>query len=374
MKDPAVVDIRDCGERLAQFDAIVDARSPSEYAEDRLPGAISAPVLDDAERARVGTIYTQRSPFEARRLGAALVSANIARMLQTTFADCDRDWRPLVYCWRGGNRSGALATVMARIGWRTSVLDGGYRAFRRYVVERLEQLPSQFQFVVIAGRTGSAKSRILQQLAAAGEQVLDLEALAAHRGSVLGGMPGAEQPSQKRFETELWRELASLRPQRPVFVEAESRKVGARQVPARLIESIRAARCVRIEADAQVRTRFLLDEYRHFVDAPESLYAQLDCLAPLHGAQRIAQWKSLAQRGDWPAFVETLLHEHYDPAYDRSMRGNFDRLDRADTVGLAAADAGAIAAAARVIADRFRSEAARDAARPANAPSAPPGT
>ncbi len=333
MREPQTVTITEVLASLEQYDAILDARSPAEFAEDRLPGAISTPVLDDEERARVGTLH-KHSPFEARRIGAALVARNIARVLETTLADRPPAFRPLVYCWRGGNRSGALATVLARVGWRTSVLAGGYREFRREVLVQLAEQPRRFRFVVLAGRTGSGKSAILKRLAAHGAQVLDLEALAHHRGSVLGPLPSLPQPSQRQFDSRIWSALRGFDPSRPVFVESESKKVGERHVPDVLIESMRAAGCVRIEAPLDVRTALLLDEYRHFVDEPPVLLRQLDLLRPLHGHDKIGGWATLARTGQWDEFVRAMLQEHYDPAYDRSMRRNFGRIDDAPTVTL----------------------------------------
>jgi tRNA 2-selenouridine synthase len=342
MKDPIVLPVAEVVARLREFNSVVDARSPSEYADDHLPGAISAPVLDDAQRARVGTVNAEQGAFEAKRLGAALVSRNIGDLIERLFASRDRHWRPLVYCWRGGNRSGSLATVLARVGWRTTVLEGGYKAFRRRVIDDLDLLPAGLRFVVVGGRTGSAKSRLLERLAARGEQVLDLETLACHRGSVLGGLPGAAQPSQKRFETLLWDRLRDADPARPVFVESESRKVGRVQVPEALIHAIRASEVAVVQADVDVRARFLLGEYEHFRQDVPGLLALLDCLAPLHGAARVADWKALVTGDRWLELVERLLLEHYDPSYDRSMRRNFGRLDRAGVVRLDGTDAEAL--------------------------------
>jgi tRNA 2-selenouridine synthase len=186
---------------LGRFDTIVDARSPSEFAEDRLPNAVNWPSLDDAERALVGTEYKQVSPFAARKRGAALVARNVAAHVEHHVLDKPHGWTPLVYCWRGGKRSGALATVLDQIGFRVHVLEGGYRAFRRALVAALDELPARFEWRVVCGPTGSGKSRLLAALAAQGAQVLDLETLANHRGSVLGLVPGTRQPSQKAFDT-----------------------------------------------------------------------------------------------------------------------------------------------------------------------------
>ena len=308
---------------LQAFDAILDARSPSEFAEDHLPGAINVPVLDDDERARVGTIYKQQSAFEAKRAGAPLVSYNIARHIETLFADRPREWRPLVYCWRGGGRSGSLAHVLRQVGWDARRLEGGYKAFRKQVVSDLDELPGRFGFRVICGATGSGKSRLLESLVEAGAQVLDLEMLAAHRGSVLGDLPDAPQPTQKSFETSLWTALSGFDPSRPVFVESESKKVGNLRVPDTLITRMRDSECVRLEAGERERVALLREDYAHFESRPQALAQKLDCLAPLHGAERISQWKALLEAGDWDSLVRDLLESHYDPAYRKSLSRNY---------------------------------------------------
>ena len=331
------------------YDSIVDCRSPAEYAEDHIPGAVSAPVLDDAERATVGTLYKQVSPFEAKKLGAALVAKNVARHMQTLFAGKDRGWRPLVYCWRGGKRSAAMAHILREVGWDAQTLAGGYRGYRRWVVAQLETIPQKLLFQVVHGPTGSGKSRLLGALRRAGAQVLDLEGLAAHRGSVLGNLPDRPQPSQKWFESQLLHELSSLDAARLVFVEGESKKIGQLQVPEALIGAMRASPCVVLDTTIEVRVSLLLEEYRHFVDRPEALEAQLDCLVGLHGRETIAGWKSLASRGAWRDFVALLLMEHYDPAYRRSSLHNFVHLPHAARVSIGSAEAAAFDAAARTL-------------------------
>jgi tRNA 2-selenouridine synthase len=308
---------------LRSFDDILDARSPSEYAEDHLPGAINVPVLDDAERAAVGTVYKQQSAFDAKRIGAPLAARNIAAHIERLFSAKPRGWKPLVYCWRGGGRSGSLVHVLRQVGWDALRLEGGYKAFRRQVVADLEELPARFRFVVVCGATGSGKSRLLEALARAGAQVLDLELLAAHRGSVLGELPGAPQPSQKAFETAVWGALSQVDPDRPVFVESESKKVGNLRVPERLIERMRASRCLRLEADVDTRVALLLEDYAHFVASPAALEEKLDLLRDLHGAERIAQWKQFLAAGHWQPLVRDLLESHYDPAYRRSLARNY---------------------------------------------------
>jgi tRNA 2-selenouridine synthase len=332
-----------------RFDAILDARTPSEYALDHIPGAVSTPVLDDAERAEVGTLYKQVSPFEAKKRGAALVAKNVARHIEERFGDKGKDWRPLVYCWRGGKRSGAMAHILREVGWQAETLTGGYRAYRRWVVGELARLPYRFRFRVIHGATGSGKSRVLRALADAGAQTLDLEALARHRGSVLGALPGEPQPSQKWFESRVLSQLAALDGERTVFVEGESKKIGELQVPDALMDRMRAAACVVIEADVETRVSLLMDEYEHFLSDSAALGAQLDCLLGLHGGERIAEWKALAARGAWRELVAALLVEHYDPAYKRSSARNFTQLAAAPKVRLTAPDESALRAAAAQI-------------------------
>jgi len=336
---------------LSSFDCIIDSRSPSEYAEDHIPGAISAPVLDDSERAAVGTLYKQVSTFEAKKLGAALVAKNIARHVETLFAGKGRGWRPLVYCWRGGKRSAAMAHILREVGWDAQTLAGGYRGYRRWVVGRLEELPSRFAWRVIHGPTGSGKSRFLGALRRAGAQVLDLEDLAAHRGSVLGNLPDRPQPSQKWFESQLLHELSALEPARPVFVEGESKKIGQLQVPEALIGAMRDSPCIVLDTALEARVSLLIDEYRHFIEDPAALEAQLDCLVGLHSREKIARWKALAAQGAWREFVAVLLEEHYDPAYGRSSQRNFTHLEAATRLAIRSSENAAFDTAARALVD-----------------------
>lgn len=310
-----------------EFDAILDARSPGEFAEDHLPGATSCPVLSDAERVRVGTLYKQASPFEAKKIGATLVAKNIAAHIETRFLDQPKTWRPLVYCWRGGKRSGAFTHILREIGWDAHRLEGGYKAWRKHVVERLTQLPQQFSFRVVSGPTGSAKSRILEAMAQQGAQVLHLEELAAHKGSVLGKLPDAPQPAQKMFESRLLATLEKFDAAQPVFVEAESRRIGAVQLPDALITTIRAAPCLRVEAHRAARADFLLRDYDYFVARPHWLIEQLGHLRGLQSNETLARWTALIEAGDFRALVEELLEQHYDPLYQRSQDRNYRYAD-----------------------------------------------
>ncbi len=315
--------------QLAEFDAIIDARSPGEFAEDRLPGAISLPVLDDEQRARVGTLYKQVSAFEAKKLGAALVSKNIARHIEEHLLDKPKHWRPLVYCWRGGQRSGAFSHILREIGWDAQRLQGGYKAWRRHVIEQLDLLPPSFRFRVVSGATGSGKSRLLEAIAARGGQVLHLEELAAHKGSVLGSLPDTPQPAQKGFESQLLAALSALDPARPVFVEAESRKIGRLQVPDALLAAIRGAPGLRIEAPLTARVEFLLRDYDYAVADPAWLVERLGHLRGLQSNETLARWQTLIAAGAFPVLVEELLTQHYDPLYQRSQAHNYDSFSAA---------------------------------------------
>ncbi len=297
------------------FDTVIDVRSPAEFAEDHLPGAINLPVLDNEERARVGTIYKQVSPFDARRIGGALVAANAARHLQGPLADKPGGWRPLVYCWRGGQRSGSFATILKQIGWRVELVEGGYKAWRGLVVEDLTR-PPVAPVVVLDGNTGSAKTAILLAAAAQGAQVIDLEGLANHRGSIFGARPGG-QPAQKGFEGRLAVALTALDPTRPVLVEAESSKIGDINLPKGIWAAICAAPRIRIVAPLPARADYLARAYADVAADRAELAALIDRLRPFHAAEVIEGWQAFAAAGDLAPLAGDLMARHYDPRYEK---------------------------------------------------------
>lgn len=336
------------------YSEIIDVRSESEFAEDRVPGAINLPVLHDAERAKVGTIYKQVCPFEARKVGASLVAQNIARHLESHFAAKDKGYHPLVYCWRGGQRSNSIALVLSQVGWQVTVLDGGYKTYRAYVRDRLEHLPKQFTFRVLCGMTGSGKTHILRQLGDRGLQVLDLEGLANHRGSLLGqewesgrveeeeneatsDRPASSspqvgklspQPSQKHFESLLLQQLQRFDASQPVWVEAESNKIGQIYLPPSFWQQIKQAQCVEIQLPLEARIERLLQEYLHFITHPNLLKQKLQYLKSRYGREKIQEWYSLIDASQWHTLVEDLLTYHYDPAYDQSIERCYLRVER----------------------------------------------
>lgn len=298
-----------------RFDDIIDVRAPAEFADDHLPGAISLPVLDDDERARVGTIYKQQSPFTARKLGAALVARNAARHLEGPLADRPGGWRPLVYCWRGGQRSGSFAVILQQIGWRVETIAGGYKAWRGLVVKALYDDPLPARLVVLDGNTGSAKTEILGLMAARGVQVLDLEGLANHRGSLFGHV--GPQPGQRAFEGRLAMALAALDPARPVVVEAESAKVGDCALPPRLWRAMCAAPRLAIAAPLEARAAYLIRAYADLTADPARLASVIDGLRPMHSAETIARWQAQAATGAFADLAAGLMQSHYDPRYAR---------------------------------------------------------
>lgn len=310
---------------LAGFDAVIDVRSPAEFALDHIPGAINCPVLDDEERRIVGTLYVQVSAFEARKLGGAMVARNIARHLDTAFHDRPKGWRPLLYCWRGGMRSGSFVTWMRLVGWDAQQLQGGYKSWRAHVIARIASLAPSLPLRVLCGPTGSAKTRVLQALAALGEQVLDLEALAAHRGSVLGALPGMEQPSQKAFETRLATALKGFDPARTVWVEAESRKIGRISLSDALLERLRSSPVVQIDATAEARLAYLLRDYAWLGDDPQRLADKLGLLKGMLANETLAQWQAWALARELPPLFAALMAQHYDPLYARSQGRHFEK-------------------------------------------------
>ena len=323
------------------FDTIIDVRAPAEYAEDHMPGAISLPVLDDAERARVGTIYKQVSPFDARKIGAALVAKNAAIHLQGPLADKPGGWRPLVYCWRGGQRSGSFAVILQQIGWRVETVQGGYKSWRHLVVDALYDAPFPCPVVVLDGNTGSAKTDVLKLLPERGVQVLDLEGLANHRGSLFGGM--GDQPSQKAFEGQLALALARLDPSRPVVVEAESAKVGECRLPPKLWRAMVDAPRIAIAAPRAARAEYLTRAYADLVADRERLDAIVASLRPLHAADVIDGWRAMVAAGAFTALADSLMERHYDPRYGKHRARMAGEVTEIEASALAETDLAALA-------------------------------
>lgn len=315
---------------MFDFDEIIDVRTPLEFAIDHIPGATNAPVLSNEERIVIGTMYCQESSFKATRLGAAMVAKNIGRHLEILFADRPRNWRPLVYCWRGGKRSGAMASWLNMIGWQARQLDGGYKTYRRWVVRALDDAPGRFRYHVLLGHTGTGKTRLLQALGGAGAQILDLEQLACHRGSLLGAMPGQPQPGQKKFESGLMHALRRFDPGRPIFIEAESARIGRLTLPKSLLDAFHQGVCIEVSATFDDRIAFLLEDYSTLFSDTDTFKRQLGRLIGLHSKDTIARWHALIDAGQREPLFRELIKQHYDPAYARSQDRHFAGLTSAE--------------------------------------------
>ncbi len=327
---------------LPSFDTIIDARSPAEFALDHIPGAINCPALDNEQRRIVGTLYKQVGAFEAKRVGSAMVAENLARHLSGTFANQPAHWQPLVYCWRGGLRSGSMVTWLRLVGWDAQPLSGGYKAWRRHVIATIDNLAPRAQWRVVCGATGSAKTRVLQAIEAQGGQVLDLEHLARHKGSLLGAIPHTSQPSQKCFETQLAHRLQSFDLSRPVYVEGESPRIGQIRLPVALVAGMRAAPCVEVSASHPARLAYLLRDYAYLADNREQLARQLGYLRALHGGARVEQWQRWALAGELAPLFHSLMETHYDPSYQRSQARHFRQWQHRQVLDIEQLDTAAI--------------------------------
>ena len=314
---------------LERFDTVIDARTELEHAHDHIPGALNWPSLNNEERVLIGTLYKQVSPFEAKKRGAALVARNISGHIEREVLDKPKGWKPLVYCWRGGNRSGALATVLSAIGFHVTLLEGGYKAFRHAVLADIPNLVQPLQWRVLCGPTGCGKTRLLHALQTQGAQVLDLEGLARHRSSVLGHLPGIEQPSQKMFDTLVWSALRSFDPSQPVYVESESKKVGDVRIPDALMDAMRASPCIHVQLSTSERVALLLEDYGHFVSDPAHFIRRLRTLAEMRGNQQVNAWITAVQEDRIGEVVEALLNSHYDPMYTQSIGRSFVQFEHA---------------------------------------------
>ncbi|MEM9283650.1 MAG: tRNA 2-selenouridine(34) synthase MnmH [Verrucomicrobiota bacterium] len=309
---------------LEDFDEIIDVRSPSEFAEDHLSGAVNLPVLDDEQRSEVGTVYKQESAFEARKIGAAMTSAQISRHLASHFASKSNDYHPLIYCWRGGQRSGSLATILSEVGFRVDVLEGGYKAYRREVVSAIERMARDLRLVVLNGYTGAGKTKVLELLSLQGAQVIDLEGMAQHKGSVFGGDLEHPQPSQKRFESLIYDSLLAVDLGRPILIEAESAKIGRLNLPNPLWQKMKASPVIEIETPRPIRARYLTEDYQEWLGDIGRIEKTLDRLQPFHSKERLLTWKRMARNREWESLVEELLLHHYDQKYTVGGEGNYE--------------------------------------------------
>jgi tRNA 2-selenouridine synthase len=326
------------------YDLIIDARSPREYAEDHVPGALNLPVVGDDEYAQVGTMH-RTDTHAAYLAGVAMSLRNMAAAIDERISKMPRDSRLMVYCFRGGKRSELWATALRIIGFRVDVVQGGWKNYRRWVREALDTLPARYDLRVLCGRTGSGKTRLLAALADKGHQVLDLEGLANHRGSVLGNLPGLPQPSQKWFDSLVLDRLRRFDPEQPVWVESESKKIGKLAVPPALIEAMRAARSVHVETAMPARVRLWREDYPHLAQDPAGLVQLMTPLKPLIGGDELKHWGELAAARDVDTLFERVMSQYYDPLYDRSLARDFPADSQSVRIALDSLDPEALQAA-----------------------------
>jgi tRNA 2-selenouridine synthase len=316
-----------------RFGTIIDVRTPAEFTQDHIPGSINLPVLTDDERIQIGTLH-KHAPFEARRLGAALISRNVAKILEDELGSHIKSWKPLIYCWRGGLRSGSLSIVMAQVGWPVHQLLNGYKAYRSMVLQQLPLLIDRCCLRIVSAPTGSGKTHFLYALQRSGQQIIDLEGLACHRGSVLGKVPGEIQPAQRMFESKLLAVLQQLDFTRPIFIESEGVKIGSICVPMALHKKMQESKCIFMNVTVEERVRFLCVDYSFFMEDPELLISNLSYISELHSKKKMEEWNRLARAGEFSVLVTQLLDEHYDPCYHKSLRRHYPQVDSPDTLHL----------------------------------------
>ncbi|WP_019141750.1 tRNA 2-selenouridine(34) synthase MnmH [Noviherbaspirillum massiliense] len=333
------------------YDLIIDARSPREFEEDHIPGAVNLPVVDNEEYAEVGTLH-RTDPMGAYLIGVQYSLKNIARHLDEYVSQYGRKSKILVYCFRGGKRSRLWFDALDTIGYRVEKLKGGWKGYRRWVNDQLQTAPGDYRYLVLSGPTGCGKTRVLTALEKAGAQVLDLEGIAVHRGSVIGAVPGREQPTQKLFDSQLLQRLREFDPAKPVWIEAESKKIGNVQLPDALLAGMRKGVTIAVDAPMPQRVLLWREDYRHFEEDPEALIGRLSHLRSLVGGEEFAEWEKLAQARQVVELFERLMRKHYDPAYRRSILRNYPAIDSSPKVVLEDLSADALLP----VAQRMRSE------------------
>lgn len=295
---------------------LLDVRSPGEYGQGHIPGAISFPLFSDAERALVGTCYKQQGKEQALELGLELVGPKMAGFIKQA-RKLAPERRLAVHCWRGGQRSASMAWLFRQAGFEVATLEGGYKNYRRFVLEGFQDVP--LDLLVVGGRTGSGKTKILKELALLGEQIIDLECIAHHKGSSFGSIGEAAQPTVEQFENDLFHALCALDPSRRVWIENESRSIGRVYIPAAFWEKMRHSPLLNVHIPEDVRIENLLQDYV-LTDKSELEAAFLRIDRKLGGQHLKAALEAL-QADDFATAARIALH-YYDKTYQHGLENN----------------------------------------------------
>ena len=315
-----------CNWELKSFDDIIDVRSPNEYQEDHIPNSTNLPVLNNLERKEIGTIYKNKSAFIAKKIGASLVSANIANHIKKNLLTKPGNWKVLIYCWRGGQRSKSFATVLSEIGWQVYVLKGGYKTYRSSINKKIYTITKKRKFMIIRGPTGCAKTRILQRLKKIGANTIDLEGIAKHKGSLLGSNPNVNQPSQKLFESQIYIELKKIKEKKLIFIESESSKIGNLYLPSTIISKIEKSPSIEINTDIKSRVSYLIKDYKSFIKTKDSFNKLFAYANVKLGKDIVTAWKVNYNSKDWKKLAYQLIVEYYDPLYNHKKNNRINSI------------------------------------------------
>jgi tRNA 2-selenouridine synthase len=301
---------------------VVDVRTPLEYEEDHIPGALNVPLLTNEERVEIGTLYKQTGPHEARVRGLELTASRFPAMVAEIAAAAGG--RPvLVNCWRGGLRSKTVASILELAGFRAVQLQGGYKAFRNHVIASFEPFRPPGPLVVLHGMTGIGKTAFLLGLRESDCSVVDLEGLACHRGSAFGELGLVQDLSQKRFETLLWDAFRSIPQGRPVIVEGESKRIGKVSLPGNMYEVMQESIKVWCGASLETRVRRLTGEYGR-PEYREGMEAALTRLKKRLGGEKHAEIAGYLARWEMEPFMAELIRNYYDKVYYKTREWRED--------------------------------------------------
>ena len=296
---------------------VIDVRSPAEYQRGHIPGSINIPLFDDEGRAKVGTVYKTAGKEKAMLTGLELAGPRLPEILSAAL-QIDQKYQTgrklRIYCWRGGKRSNSVGWLLANSGFSIKILKGGYKAFRNFV---LQQFTKKYKLKILGGYTGSGKTQILHKMRNAGKQVIDLEALACHRGSAFGAMTGVPQPTQAMFENLLATDLLEIKPENEVWLEDESRLIGKLSIPHELWLQMRSVPVTFVDVSRPDRAAYLANEYKNLTN--EQIIDSLNRIQKRIGGENFKTALSALNQNDREKVAHIVL-EYYDRAYDFGLQ------------------------------------------------------